>query len=261
MRRYCVGGYGHCERILAPSDATRTMLTDSGISPSRIDIWRRGVSTMLFDPRKRSAAMRERWGVSDRRPALVYVGRLSKEKGLHALVPITRTLDYGGIDYRLVVVGDGPLGSELRTVSGAVFTGTLAHEEVAVALAQPTSSCFRVGPTQLGMSCSRRRRAAPCARHRCRRASGKPRSGRLRFVCRNEIDFARRAAESIRNQNKRRQFGDAARRYRAHASLGISARPPYRAYAAAGLELSGRPSARRPQSPPSDIRAHHVQRQ
>jgi glycosyltransferase involved in cell wall biosynthesis len=104
---YLRWSYDRCERILAPSDATRTMLAHSGIAPSRIDIWRRGVSTTLFDPRKRSAGMRERWGVSDRRPALVYVGRLSKEKGLHALVPITWTLDYGGIEYRLVIIGDG----------------------------------------------------------------------------------------------------------------------------------------------------------
>jgi phosphatidylinositol alpha 1,6-mannosyltransferase len=56
------------------------------------------------------------------------------------------------------------------------------------------------------------------------------------FICRNEIDFARRAAELMRNQNKRRQFGEAARRYAHGRQWAVALEPLYRAYAAAGLE-------------------------
>ena len=88
--------YSHCERILAPSDSTRDMLGSRGLERSRIDIWRRGVSTVRFDPAKRSAALREQWGVSDDRPAIIYVGRVSKEKGLQMLKPFSRFLEYAG---------------------------------------------------------------------------------------------------------------------------------------------------------------------
>jgi glycosyltransferase involved in cell wall biosynthesis len=235
---YLRWSYSRCERILAPSDATRTMLAHSGIAPSRIDIWRRGVSTTLFDPRKRSAAMRERWGVSDRRPALVYVGRLSKEKGLQALVPITRTLDYGGIAYRLVIVDDGPMRSELRDgCPGAVFTGTLAHEEVAVALA---SADIFVFPGRTDTAGNVVLEAQASGVPVLVSDVGGPREnldpGVSGFICRNEIDFARRAAELMRNQNKRRQFGEAARRYAHGRHWEVALEPLYRAYAAAGLE-------------------------
>src|SRR5262249_52176900 len=85
MERYMRRLYGRCERILAPSDSTRDMLVRAGLQRSQIDIWRRGVSTVRFDPAKRSPELRQKWGVSDDRPAVIYVGRVSKEKGLQML--------------------------------------------------------------------------------------------------------------------------------------------------------------------------------
>src|SRR5262245_6159975 len=82
LGRYVTWSYDKCERIFAPSEATRSVLTRAGIDASKIEIWKRGVSTRLFNPLKRSAAMRAQWGVSDDRPAMLYVGRVSKEKNL-----------------------------------------------------------------------------------------------------------------------------------------------------------------------------------
>ena len=128
--------YSHCDRILAPSDATRDMLVRAGLERSRIDIWRRGVSTARFDPAKRSQALRATWGVSDDRPAIIYVGRVSKEKGLQMLQPFSRFLEYAGVAHRVIVVGDGPMRSELQNeCPDVVFMGTLRQDEVAVAMA------------------------------------------------------------------------------------------------------------------------------
>ena len=71
MQEYMRWPYGKCERVFAPSEATRDMLIRARLDPARIDIWRRGVSTQRFDPAKRSSALREQWGVTSRRPALV----------------------------------------------------------------------------------------------------------------------------------------------------------------------------------------------
>ena len=102
---------------------------------------------------------------SDKRPAVIYVGRLSKEKGLHLLprrdlrdVPARRRAPAG-------LVGDGPYRRELEAaLPDAVFTGTLAPREVARHWRPPTCFCFRATPIRRATSCSRRRPAA------CRRS-------------------------------------------------------------------------------------------
>jgi len=136
MHHYMKWPYGKCERIFVPSEATRQLLMRGRIEPSKIDIWRRGVATRQFAPARRSAALRESWGVSDSRPALLYAGRLSREKSLDLLLPLTRALNDAGAPHRLVMIGDGPMHGELREACGdAVFTGTLAPDAVAVAMA------------------------------------------------------------------------------------------------------------------------------
>jgi glycosyltransferase involved in cell wall biosynthesis len=75
-----------CERVLTHSAAARDRLTAAGVEPSRIATWRPGVDTHIFTPSKRSAGLRERWEVSDVRPAVAYVGALSDEKCPHRLV-------------------------------------------------------------------------------------------------------------------------------------------------------------------------------
>jgi len=136
MDRYLRWLYGKCECIFAPSEATRETLVRGGIEVSKIQIWRRGVSTAEFSPARRSPALRKRWGVSDARPALLYVGRLSREKGLQLLEPLSNHLQYAGIRHRLVIAGDGPMRPELESrCPDAVFTGTLDHGEVATVMA------------------------------------------------------------------------------------------------------------------------------
>src|SRR5262245_56649834 len=82
MQEYMRWPYGKCVRILAPSEATRDTLVQSKIDPAKIGIWRRGVSTERFTPAKRSAELRRHWRLSEGQLALLYVGRVSKEKGL-----------------------------------------------------------------------------------------------------------------------------------------------------------------------------------
>jgi glycosyltransferase involved in cell wall biosynthesis len=132
MREYMRWPYGKCARVLVPSEDTRRLLIGAKGHADRIEIWPRGVDTTLFSPDKRSQRLREEWGVSARRPALVYVGRVSREKGLHLLPSIQSCLHSLGIDHRFIVVGTGPMLPALREqMPDAVFTGVLGRERVA----------------------------------------------------------------------------------------------------------------------------------
>ncbi len=94
-----------------------------------------------FRPARRSAALRETWHVSDRRPALLYVGRVSREKGLLHLPAISDRLHERGLEHRCIIVGDGPLLPALRqALPDAVFTGSLSRAAVAEAFA--SADCF-----------------------------------------------------------------------------------------------------------------------
>lgn len=132
MREYMRWMYGRCGRVLVPSEATRQMLVRAGSPAGRIRVWTRGVDTTLFSPERRSARLRAEWGVSRERPALLYVGRVSREKGLDLLPLLQATLQRRGLDHRLIVTGDGPMRPQLAAMCpDAVFTGALGREAVA----------------------------------------------------------------------------------------------------------------------------------
>jgi glycosyltransferase involved in cell wall biosynthesis len=136
MREYMRWPYGKCVRVLVPSEHTKRLLIGAKGHADRIEIWPRGVDARLFSPEKRSLRLRDQWGVSHRRPALIYVGRVSREKGVGLLPHIRGCLCALGIDHRFVIVGQGPMLGELRQrLPDAVFTGVLSREDVAEALA------------------------------------------------------------------------------------------------------------------------------
>jgi len=104
------------DRTLAPSTASATALHAHGVE--RVWLWRRGVDTVRFDPRHRSAAVRR--ALTPKGEVLVgYVGRLALEKRVDLLAPIAAR---PGV--RLVLIGGGPAEPLLRkALPGAVFLG------------------------------------------------------------------------------------------------------------------------------------------
>jgi glycosyltransferase involved in cell wall biosynthesis len=136
MRHYLRWVYGTCTRVMVPSEDARRRLIDDRWPADRLTAWTRGVDVRTFRPERRSNSLREQWRVCERRPALLYVGRLSREKDLGILPSLLSALHARQCHYRLIVVGGGPMLPELRAACGdAVFTGTLTHDEVAVAMA------------------------------------------------------------------------------------------------------------------------------
>lgn len=136
MREYMRWPYGKCARVLVPSEDTRRLLIGAKGHADRIEVWPRGVDTSLFSPDRRSRHLRDTWHVSENRPAILYVGRISREKGLHLLAPIQRRLHALGIEHRFIIAGDGPLLGELRRqMPDAIFTGVLPRQAIADAFA------------------------------------------------------------------------------------------------------------------------------
>jgi glycosyltransferase involved in cell wall biosynthesis len=151
MRQYQRWPYGKCERVLVPSDATRQLLIATKIRPERISIWTRGVDTEKFSPAQRSDALRFNWRTKGGTLALLYVGRLSREKGLDAIPALARSLNEVGIAHRFIFVGDGPFRSDLKNACpNAVFTGEMPHAEVSKLMASADLFVFPSRTDTLG---------------------------------------------------------------------------------------------------------------
>lgn len=120
---------------LVTSKAMRDELIKNRCRPRSVDVWQRGVDTDVFNPKHKSAAMRER--MSDGHPdapLLVYVGRLGAEKNVEALKSVLQQVPGA----RLALVGDGPQRQELEQIFAGMpvkFMGMMKGQELSEAYA------------------------------------------------------------------------------------------------------------------------------
>ena len=93
---------------LVPSVSQRLELERRGFE--RLELLARGVDACLFNPSRRSQALRESWGLAPDDLAVLHVGRLAVEKNLGLLRPCLEALrkTYPQKRLRLIMVGDGP---------------------------------------------------------------------------------------------------------------------------------------------------------
>jgi Glycosyltransferase len=249
MHHYMRWPYGKCDRVFVPSEATRELLVRGHIAPSKIDIWRRGVETARFDPARRSASLRASWGVSNDRPALLYVGRVSREKGCPSSNR-SRTLSMHParlIDWSswAMVRCSASFATDAPTPSSP---GTLATDDVAVAMA---SSDLFVFPSRTDTAGNVVLEAQASGLAVLVSDAGGPceniRAGQSGFVCSAFEDFASSAIDLLRNPSLRRRMGEGARQYALTRSWAAALDPLYRAYAdvqvAGASEPIGAPAA------------------
>jgi glycosyltransferase involved in cell wall biosynthesis len=92
----------------------------------------RGVDTHLFNPRRRSSALRAAWGVPEPGLAILYVGRLAPEKNLRVVEAAFKKIEEVYPSARMIWVGDGPELERLRKAYPAhVLAGAKQGEELA----------------------------------------------------------------------------------------------------------------------------------
>jgi glycosyltransferase involved in cell wall biosynthesis len=115
---------------VVPTDELREWLELHGFQ--RVRVVARGVDTRLFDPARRSASLRQRWGVGSHGLAVIYVGRIAAEKNLELAIGAFERIRRRLPGARFVWVGTGPLAERLRLEhSDHVFCGLRLGEDLA----------------------------------------------------------------------------------------------------------------------------------
>jgi glycosyltransferase involved in cell wall biosynthesis len=138
MWKFSIWYYNQMDVVYVPSKATGIELENKGIKKEKIAFYPRGIDTERFHPSKRNGFFRNRFGMDPTDLKLLYVGRVSKEKNMPFLAKAFKHLVDVRPDIRLIVVGDGPYLSEMKTsLTGlpATFTGFLSGEDLAQAYA------------------------------------------------------------------------------------------------------------------------------
>lgn len=133
--------YRAMDRVYAPSEAVVKRLDELGVRGDKVARIRRGVDLKMFSPSRRNAA-----GLAALVPdggeaplTVLYVGRLSREKGVDGLLD-SFALAAGSVPRaRLVLVGDGPQAEALAARAAGSdrvhFLGARHGEELAMLMA------------------------------------------------------------------------------------------------------------------------------
>jgi glycosyltransferase involved in cell wall biosynthesis len=201
----------------------------------------------VFSPERRSESLRERWSVSDKRPAILYAGRLSREKGLPMLEQIGSILYRRHWAHRFVIAGDGPMSDELRqAIPDAVFTGRLPQDQLAVAMA---SSDVFVFPSDTDTAGNAVLEAQASGVPAIVSAAGGPKEnmvdGETGLVCRpgDPLAFAAGIEQLLVDCGRRRKMGTDARRFAAARSWETSMTALFAAYRATIVAAKAGPSS------------------
>jgi glycosyltransferase involved in cell wall biosynthesis len=115
---------------MVPTQALRAELSSHGFL--NLKVVARGVDTQLFNPSRRSEALRSSWQAGPQTVVLISVGRLAVEKNLGQVMASYEALRSVGADVKLVLVGDGPMREQIQQrCPDAFFAGMLSHDQLA----------------------------------------------------------------------------------------------------------------------------------
>jgi alpha-1,6-mannosyltransferase len=113
--------YAYCGLLYRRFDAVFALSENGGAGKLRslgidnVDVVPLGVELGEFGPSRRDARLRERLGLSEHQPLLVYVGRLDGEKKPDLVVDAFRRLPRS-LGARLALIGEGPLKDEIAAL-------------------------------------------------------------------------------------------------------------------------------------------------
>ena len=118
--------------VIFESHYERDRCMASGLSADKSTVIHSGIDTDKFLPRPRDNALAARYGIDpERHRVFGIVARLSEEKGHNYLLQAFAGVREKTPEARLMVVGDGPLGPEVRAQAtslglddAVIFTGT-----------------------------------------------------------------------------------------------------------------------------------------
>jgi glycosyltransferase involved in cell wall biosynthesis len=111
VRRWMRALHNSAGATVVPTTELRDWLEGRGFR--RVRVVARGVDTILFDPARRSARLRDRWGVGADGLAVIHVGRIAAEKNLGLAIEAFEQLRRYRPDARFIWVGAGPIAERL----------------------------------------------------------------------------------------------------------------------------------------------------
>jgi glycosyltransferase involved in cell wall biosynthesis len=127
----------HADAVLVVSAALRDHAVSAGVDPGRIHVIPNGVNPSHFHPGPRDTAFRARWNIDGALSVIGFVGGLRPWHGVESLPALLEALAKYDPAIRLVIVGEGPLRSQLQDDfdkkglgSQVIFTGHIPHEQV-----------------------------------------------------------------------------------------------------------------------------------
>ncbi|MEN9354720.1 MAG: hypothetical protein RL318_2045 [Fibrobacterota bacterium] len=121
------------DRVVVPSLAFREDVINFGIARSKVIQLPRGVELSRFHPDHADRSAWKAYGDFDG-PIVLFLGRVSKEKGLETLIEAWPEIQRKHPDAILGVVGDGPFRAEFETrmkkIGRAMFAGMVVGDEL-----------------------------------------------------------------------------------------------------------------------------------
>ncbi|MDR2234134.1 MAG: glycosyltransferase [Tannerella sp.] len=130
IRRMLRGYYGAFDRVFVLNKDLHKWLTgkDMNFDENKIHLtshW----ADLNFKPVQ--ASKKEIFGIDERRPVMLYVGRISKEKGVIELPQLYHAVKQAIPDIAIAVVGEGPENEQLRKeLPDGIFSGWVAQEQL-----------------------------------------------------------------------------------------------------------------------------------
>ena len=112
VRAYLRWFHNRAASTMVPTESLRSELAAAGFK--RLAVVARGVDTKLFDPARRSDALRASWGAGPKTMVAISVGRLAPEKNLGTVLAAFETMRADCSEMRLVFVGEGPEAARLK---------------------------------------------------------------------------------------------------------------------------------------------------
>lgn len=136
------------QAVTTVSAALKEVLVREGVDPSGISVIANGVDDLRFFLRDRGECRRA-LGISEHRPLIVCISRLSDEKGVDVLLRAVSLMGQGLGGAQVAVVGAGPLQETLNSLVESLgirdavrFVGAVPHEQVAIWLGAADLSCM-----------------------------------------------------------------------------------------------------------------------
>ena len=115
-----------CSAITAVSDDLAKKIQEFGLTDREIHVLHNGVDLSLFSLLNRNNE-REKASISVNEKMILYVGRLSPEKGLEYLLKAAIKLKTQWPNLRIVLIGDGPDKHRLRGFSESLDIEDITH--------------------------------------------------------------------------------------------------------------------------------------